>query len=314
MIPVLIVAYRRTASTDDLLRDCIVSGVRKIYLAIDGPKDTDEDISLEFINIIKKYVLAYPRVEIRFWLRTENFGSANSVITAIDWVFESENSMVILEDDLVISPVLMTYFERNISKLSLEDHVMLAGTNPFQSNSGDEVNLVSHFPIVWGWATTRSRWFEMRNGILSNSLRYKSRVPVRIVKFLEVGRMRAQSKSIDAWDVPLAAWMYAEQKICILPPCNLVSNRGYDLHSTHTLSEKWPLNLPFLEPTKQIAMITGASNQLSACIDHKMAKLVLGIKFRHTFSRMKLNLRIFLGAEAVDVSALERSLRKITLP
>jgi hypothetical protein len=314
VMPVLIIAYRRIASTDDLIRECILSGATKIYLAIDGPKATNDDISREFIQIIEKYLLAYPGIEIAHWLREENLGSANSVISAIDWALRSEISVAIFEDDLVISRDLLTYFDQNISKLNVENTVMLAGTNPFYVSGQDNANLDTHFPIVWGWATTRTRWHEMRKGLLSNSLNYKKRRPKKIVSFLEVGRIRAQSKTIDAWDVPLAAWMYAEQKKCILPPRNLVSNRGFDINSTHTLDEKWPLNLPLAEQTPQPFTATNSLPLDGQSLDREMAIQVLAIKRRHTFSIIKLFLRIFLGFERVDVSALSKSLEKIAMP
>jgi hypothetical protein len=207
-----------------------------------------------------------------------------------------------------------TYFENNISKLNVENTVMLAGTNPFYVIGQDNVNMDTHFPIVWGWATTRTRWLEMRKGLLSSSLDYKKRAPRKIVNFLEVGRIRAQSKTIDAWDVPLAAWMYAEQKKCILPPRNLVSNRGFDINSTHTLDEKWPLNLPLSEQTSQPDTTINSLTLDAQCLDREMAIQVLAIKRRHTFSRIKLSLRIFLGFERADVSALSKSLEKIVIP
>jgi hypothetical protein len=187
-------------------------------------------------------------------------------------------------------------------------NLMLSGSNPFRGLSEAARSGYSHYPVVWGWATTRSKWVVIREGILSSdNIFVESAIQMKIKNFLEVGRLRALSRVIDAWDVPLAAFMRAQGYKCLIPNANLVSNTGYDQNATHTTRQKWPLGVAIEE-------IENFEANYSQNYDLQMESLILCIKQRHFFSKLKLKLFILLKKEKSQNLRLMQDFSSIVIP
>jgi hypothetical protein len=134
MIPVLVVAFRRIPEFRNLLHQLASTKVERIYVAIDGSTGIDKiEIERKFRDVLTEFNENFPTVKIYSWFRDENLGSAVSVITAIEWVFQFEVNLIILEDDLIIAPCLLDFFELNIELIEQsEKFVMMTGTNSFK--------------------------------------------------------------------------------------------------------------------------------------------------------------------------------------
>jgi hypothetical protein len=61
--------------------------------------------------------------------------------------------------------------------------------------------------------------------------------------YWRVGKERALTGRVEAWDIPLASEMYKTSFYTLIPPSNLVCNIGFDKHAAHTSEGIWPLNL-----------------------------------------------------------------------
>lgn len=310
MIPVLLVGYKRVDQLTGLLRKSIECGATRIYIAIDAV-DSENGISIanEFESRIAEIILDFPESEINVWLRKENLGSSLSVITAIEWAFQFEETVAVLEDDLDISIKLLDFFSTQVKMLVVDSKIlMLSGSNPFRGLSKTECSGYSHYPVVWGWATTRSKWNVIREGILNANYPFEDpTIQIRVRNFLEAGRNRAQSRLIDAWDVPLAAFMRARGYKCLIPSANLVSNTGYDQNATHTTKKKWPLG---------VAIEEGGNfdEEYSQNYDPQMESLILGIKRRHIFSKLKLKISTLLRRKKIPNFLLAQEFSAIVIP
>jgi hypothetical protein len=113
---------------------------------------------------------------------------------------------------------------------------VVSGNNYF----GSQLTSIAftRIPLTWGWATSREKWKKARPHILSpkNDI-LKSWNPfsnVILKQFLLAGKRRSIQGVIDAWDLPLASYMYENNMLCVLPGRNLVSNIGYDEFALHT--------------------------------------------------------------------------------
>jgi hypothetical protein len=61
--------------------------------------------------------------------------------------------------------------------------------------------------------------------------------------FWAVGANRALAGKVDTWDTPLAFEFKTRDKLCLLPPVNLISNVGNDEVSTNTIKGNSSMNL-----------------------------------------------------------------------
>ncbi len=309
MIPILLVGYKRVTELTQLLRNSLEFGATRVYIAIDAiDSENDFPITAKFESNIAAIAKDYPDREIKVWIRSRNLGSSLSVISAIEWAFQFEETLAILEDDLEISEELLAFFSTQIQLLELDQKMlMISGSNPFRGKSKREPSGYSHYPVVWGWATTRGKWTVIRDGIFDSDCNFEEPIKVRVKNFLEAGRTRALSRLIDAWDVPLATFMRAKGYKCLIPNANLVSNIGYDGNATHTNAKKWPLGVE-IEDLGTLEM-SYAQNY-----DAQMESLILGVKRRHILSKIKL--KVFAIAKNVKVqeTLLFEDFSKIAIP
>lgn len=316
MMPVLIVGYRRVMELNNLLNQMASTRVDRIYVAIDGHKDGQgEYLSREFKSLISNFGLEHPRIQISTWFREENLGSAISVISAITWAFQSEERLAILEDDLLISPTLLDYFDQNIELIDgSNEYLMLAGTNSFVFNASIGNMGWANYPIAWGWATTKKKWQEISHGILDQDYLFPERTPRKLRKFLESGRIRSHARKIDAWDVPLAAYMYATEKRAFIPPVNLVSNVGGGPNSTHTKKSEWPLNVPRNMNSSTFKLSESELMNNHFCYNELIEKKIFRLKSRHHFSRIKLALSQLFDSSPMDQNSLKNAVLKVQIP
>jgi hypothetical protein len=107
--------------------------------------------------------------------------------------------------------------------------------------------------------------------------------------------------------VPLAAFMRARGYKCLIPNVNLVSNTGFDDFATHTISQRWPLGVTIEE-------IKLFESNYSHNYDLQMESLVLGIKYRHMFSILKLNITSLVKRRKNQQSQLSQEFSRIRIP
>jgi hypothetical protein len=239
---ILIISYLRAEHILGYLPSLLKAGLTEVYLAIDGPKNLAEQREQD--SMVDKVTSEFERQGINLWIwhRSKNQGAAVSVITAIDWFFSWEDKGIILEDDLLLSDSFVDFAAKCLIDFEEHPDIWLISGNQFFAKKEQEIRPVfTHYPLIWGWATWRNKWQEMRAAILFENGDGPRKIDSAQNAFWSAGRSRAQSGKIDAWDVPLVLFMLTHNKLCVLPPVNLVSNVGADAYSTHTTSPSWPL-------------------------------------------------------------------------
>jgi len=242
-LPVLIVAFSRFENVVKLIDQLQNQGVRKIYLAIDGPKTVNDGLQSQ-VELVSRARAAALNIELQIWRRECNLGPAVSVITAIDWFFSSEEHGVILEDDLILSSSAIEYFDISLSLFADDKKVFLvSGSNYFSHlQVPPGTTLATHDPVIWGWASWSDRWIGYRTAL--NQLNDRQISATRKERwFWRTGLRRCLNGIKDAWDIPLVTYLQTQGYLSVLPPVNLVSNCGADEFAGNTLIDEWPLNL-----------------------------------------------------------------------
>ena len=239
ILPALIVAYKRLENTEKLMNDCIKFGCPKIYIAVDKSTGS-ENFQREFYELASK-IHERTSIPIYLWNREENYGLAASVFSAISWFFEFEEAGYILEDDLEVSESFFLWSSALLDKLHDDDHTWLVSGNNYQDNKTVQS---TNYPLIWGWATSRTKWEQILKSVFSSAPTFNSSTHFKVRTYWALNYKKAAVGTVDSWAMLLAATMRANNKSCILPPTNMVSNLGSDLAATHTQQNVWPLRQP----------------------------------------------------------------------
>jgi GR25 family glycosyltransferase involved in LPS biosynthesis len=233
---------------------------------------------------VKEIIAAvpYPKVNVWIWRRDQNLGAAVSIYTAIEWFFQFEEEGLILEDDLAFNSDFMSFTKKCLKDFRRNKSVWLISGNQFFENELEtDGPIFSHYPLIWGWATWRDRWLDIREAILKPSpVQSRFQMNPRI-SFWETGRNRSHSGKVDAWDIPLVSPMWNKDRFCVLPPKNLVSNMGVDGYSTHTTRAVWPLMLRTENLEKRLEDYEVSAPELSRKVDHLLTTKFYKVRRRH---------------------------------
>lgn len=280
----LLVAYARNRQVFQSLEVALSAGIQNILIWVDGAKSQQvEKSQQELIREINKIKTRENKCNIEILKANRNYGAGASILSAATILFEKFQYGVILEDDLVVDVEFYDAMKNALKKIELDaNYWMVTGTRLSSANQMGHWETMN-YPVAWGWGTTSEKWAQIRKSLRAPH-KYQSNVSRKTNLFWQVGYERAMEGKIDAWDVPLAAVMRSSAKLCLIPPVNMVTNQGFDLHAIHTKQNNWPLGLPRVILPGDLEIFIDTSHQDSN--NDFYENRIYRIRFRHLFIRL----------------------------
>lgn len=173
-----------------------------------------------------------------------NLGCKNRVSSGLDWVFNTVEEAIILEDDCLPNSSFFRFCQDLLERYRNDERIMMiSGTNyAGEWKSSTQSYHFSYYGGIWGWASWRRAWKnydvtmelwesqEIKNRIrdvLANEFHYK----VREKQFEETFLGK-----IDTWDYQWSFSRLLQSGLSVVPSRNLVANIGFGEDSTHTSS------------------------------------------------------------------------------
>jgi hypothetical protein len=236
----LILAFRRQDNLHKILKSLRDGGISRIYLSIDGPR-SDEDVkkAASILDFVHDFCVEYS-LDLKVLRPERNLGLALAVLTALDWFFSQEELGLVIEDDLYFESDFVVYCSEALTRFEADREVWIISGNRFDDYIVSSTsNSWSTYPMIWGWATWANRWPEIRDAITSVTFSDKTSAKCSVRGYWKVGLRRVNLGILNSWAVPLAVQMRFNQKYCLLPPVNLVSNVGIDSDAEHTNHKSW---------------------------------------------------------------------------
>jgi hypothetical protein len=285
----LLLCHVRSSNIERALQRLEEFGINRIYVSIDGPRNaSDVERQKELFSKLRTASKQFSTFEVK--VNQENLGIGVAIITALDWFFGAEESGVIIEDDLEFDLDFLHYIEAGLNQFIGDENVwMICGSRLIPRTvkyaKFENRELMSNYPIIWGWGTWADRWGE----ILSAMLRLpepKRGIPCKVKSFWRVGHKRVSQGFVDTWDIPLAASMRFLGKKSLIPPVNLVRNTGFDQFASNEMNPGFPLGIPLEHLPKNWAQNRNMGEAISLKmeeVDSIFEEEVFRIKHRHYF-------------------------------
>lgn len=242
--PILFLIFNRPDLTETVFEKIREIKPAKLYVAADGPREThegEEEKCLQTRKIIEKVDWD---CEVKTLFRDKNLGLRKAVTGALDWLFENEETGIILEDDCLADNSFFTFCEEMLDHYKNDTRIMhIAGSN-FQDGQtrGDGSYYFSKLMHCWGWATWRRAWkfnrpdFEglesfVKNKEIENIFNKESHQRFWLKAFQNVS-----SGKVSSWAYIWAYSIFVNAGICIIPNKNLVANIGFGENATNCTS------------------------------------------------------------------------------
>ena len=314
-VPVLLISYSRPQGLEKLLLKCQKNLVSRIYIAIDGPRNSrDVNNQIEIRKVIDTFILRYPEISVQKWFRESNLGVGVSVISALDWFFENEPVGHVLEDDLEPTDSFFSFSREALERFESDSRVwMISGTQILSQLNSVEYSRESHYPMIWGWSSWRESWFQMRHSLLSEKkFRYFGR-GVCENNYWAVGGKRVLDGQVDTWDTALAGEFQINQKICLIPPINLVANLGNDDVAAHTSVDGSTVFVKGYEFTGDLAFEAALNSKKDLRYDSELREKIFKLGAKHYLLPVMYKVQRILVVKNRGESLLSR-LAKVRVP
>jgi len=221
-IPIVIVAYNRPNSLKRVLNsinNAIFENSVKLYISIDGGGDNQsQDIAGNF---------DWSNGEKEIIIHKENIGLRNHILSAGD-LTEKHDGIIILEDDLYVSPVFYYYVQQSFSYylkdqeiggFSLYAHQYNETAQfPFYPLSDDSDIFFLQYASSWGQFWSKDQWSDFKKWYNKNEcLNFDNdkQLPPNIIAWPD-----------SSWKKYFVKFLIQEDSYFVYPRVSLTSNFG----------------------------------------------------------------------------------------
>lgn len=235
--PIALFTYNRADHTQRAVESLLKNAEAKfsdLFIFSDGPKTPEKKAGVEenrkYIHTISGFK------SISIIEREKNWGLANSLIAGITEVINKFGKVIVVEDDLILSPYFLQFMNEGLEKYKDDDRVgTITGFVPPIKDKLPETFFLKYFQC-WGWATWKRAWdlLETDARPLLKGLRFKK------TKFDvgggvgNYGNLYCQKVGlVDSWYLRYYASLFLKDKLSLYPGRSMVTNDGLDGTGTH---------------------------------------------------------------------------------
>lgn len=291
-LPILILGYMRFDEIIEILNRCANAGISEVYLSIDGAKNS-EALELQKLRVIELQELAKQlSLNLQMRHRQTNAGVAVGVIEGITWFFENVEFGVILEDDLIFNESFFRFVSAARSQFQNSAEVAVISGNNFNGKSNLDQISASHYPLIWGWATWNYIWVDFLSSLhkaFQPKFDYRRSIAVNFFWF--TAAIQSRYGLVDSWAMSFVHYFRSSGKLSILPPQNIVANKGTDIFASHSNHKDAFIDFPINEVEKVLNWQLPNRKYLLDQ-DKLLEKYHFSISVRNIFSPIKLGFNL----------------------
>ncbi len=237
--PIALFVYKRLEHTKQTVNSLLAnkeSHASKLYIFSDAAKTAKDENA---VSEVRKYIDSITGfAQITIVKQEHNRGLANSIISGVTNVLFENETIIVVEDDLLLSPFFLRYM--NDALILYKEEISVASIHGY--NYPLQINLPETFFLrgadCWGWATWKDRWdcFEPDSAKLLNIIQQENLENVfdygGYAGNIKMLRSQAAGK-IDSWAIRWHATNFLANKYTLSPGTSLVQNIGMDGGGTH---------------------------------------------------------------------------------
>lgn len=265
LAPVVLFVYNRRSHTERLIHSLVANPLAsesKLIIYADGAKGERDRKEVEEVRDYIKTIQGFKEVFIVE--QKENKGLAQNVIEGVTEVVNRYGRVIVLEDDLILSPHFLTFMNQALDLYENELKVGHIQGCDFTNSAQLPYTFLIKWTGSWGWATWKRAWsfFNPNGAELLQELKQR-----KLNKKFDFGgaypftRMlhRQVKGDNDSWAIRWNASLFLNDILSLNVGRSLVQNKGFDGSGTHCGggelygSRLWmnPLPLEKIEPIEE---------------------------------------------------------------
>lgn len=244
-VPVLLIFFARPEKTRKVFEEIRKARPSKLYLYQDGPREGRPD-DIENINKCRDAVSNIDwDCTVYYKYQDQNYGCDPSEFIAQKWMFEHEEYGIVLEDDDVPSQSFFPYCKELLEMYKDDSRIgIICGMNNLGTyNEEDGASyFFSRTGSIWGWATWKrnvDKWDEHYSWLSDEAMlkALKTSLDKPTYDFLIQTSIKHRDTGKAHYESILAAAIYLQNQLNIVPVYNMISNIGIGDNGTHGVSD-----------------------------------------------------------------------------
>ncbi len=238
--PIALFVYKRT----DHLKE-VINSLKKndlcsesdLFIYSDGPKNKSD---IESVNNVRDYISTISGFKnINIIKNKKNNGLANSIINGVTSILNKYDKVVVLEDDLIVSPHFLEFMNYSLEKYKTNKEVMqISGYMYPVKISSQYDSFFMPLTTSWGWATWQDSWSSFDKNmkgyeLLENNKKLRSKF--NLGNTIDYFNMLEKQKAglVDSWAIRWYLSVFMNNGLVLYPRKTLVRNIGMDGTGTH---------------------------------------------------------------------------------
>ncbi|MDD9936096.1 MAG: hypothetical protein OXT09_20965 [Myxococcales bacterium] len=242
LAPIALFVYDRPEHTRRVLETLTANpeaARSRLVVYADGPTPDAPGEQRARIDEVRRLVQSKPWCgEVDLVARPSNVGMAESIVSGVGACLDAVPSVIVIEDDLILSPGFLRYMNDALVLYADDEQVMHVSAYMFPVRGSLPETFFFNSTSCWGWGTWRRAW------------RCLERDPALLIERLErSGRLREfnldgaydfeshlranATGEMSTWAVRWYASVFLARGLCLHPGRSLVRNAGHDGTGTH---------------------------------------------------------------------------------
>lgn len=236
--PVLLLAFNRPEQTKEVFETIRSVRPTKLYVAVDAPREGRQD-DVENSNKVKAVVenVDWP-CETHYFYQEKNLGCSLSGYTAWNWIFETEDSMIFIEDDGVGTKSAFFFIQDMLERYKDDTRVAYVGAVNHKLQYGDASYFFSRYPdstyFMGTWKRTHLLYeydlesYDETKNLLSFKKSFGGFQESLILNqaFKSYIASVNRGNRLNSYDIQMLYLSYKYNMYNIYPNINMVSNIG----------------------------------------------------------------------------------------
>lgn len=236
--PVLLIVFNRPDTTRQVFDSIKKRKVPKLYISADAPRKGNQEDERKCTEVREIVQHIDWECEVHYRLLDQNVGCGYGPSSAISWVLEHEDRVIILEDDCVPAQPFFDYCDYLLEKYKDDNRIWLISGRSHQP----QYHLFQKYDYIfsryghsWGWATWKRCWdhfdimtpdlkeFIAENGF-ENVIHDQAQAKHFRQKYSRL--LLDENLHTHAWDFQAGFMLLKNSALTIVPSRNLIHNIG----------------------------------------------------------------------------------------
>ncbi|MGL5062902.1 MAG: glycosyltransferase family 2 protein [Microcoleus sp.] len=248
--PVAFIIFKRPAETERVFAEIRKVKPPKLLVVADGPRPDKPGEDLQCAAARAVIDRVDWECEVLQNYADSNLGCRRRVSSGLDWVFDTVEEAIIIEDDCLPHQSFFYFAQELLDRYRDDERIMsISGQNvQFGKQRTDFSYYFSRYTHCWSWASWRRAWrhydLEMKlwPQVRDGNFLMDVLGDPHAAKMWQKTCQLCYEGAIDTWDFQWTFASFIQNGLNILANVNLAANIGHGTGGTHTDDTNSPYN------------------------------------------------------------------------